>query len=388
MIIKHFLILVVTCFLSAVGCFANDSVRVSLLTCSPGSEIYEHYGHTAIRYRDMRNGVDMAFNYGMFSFKTPNFMMRFVKGETDYQLGIVPYDLFEKEYLERGSSITEQVLNLNDDEKQRLFDLLKENYRFENRTYRYNFFYDNCTTRARDKIEEAVGGKIRYKALPDGVTFRDIIHEFNGRNLWAQLGIDMCLGAGADAKIDDRQKMFAPFYMLKAADGAVITDSLGARRPLVLSTEVKGKTKMIPLKSKMEGPFPFMVGLVVLTLCMAFAGRRFPVVLAAYEILTFTAQGMAGCVVAFLFFLSSHPTVDTNWLVWFLNPLAFLFIPAFIAGKRWTRLYHYANLAVTGTFVLFFYFIPQKFGIEVLFLATNLLLISVNRVLTDGKKEN
>lgn len=393
-IIKHFLILIVTCFTLSAGCLANDSVRVSLLTCSPGNEVYELYGHTAIRYCDLGEGVDMAFNYGMFSFNAPNFVMRFVKGETDYQLGVVPFDLFMREYLGRGSTVTEQTLNLTDAEKQRLFELLKENYRFENRTYRYNFFYDNCTTRARDKIEEAVDGRITYAKLADGVTFRDIIHEFNGSNLWSRLGIDFCLGAGADEQISDRQKMFAPFYMLKAADRATVTDSVGKKRSLVLATEVYSAEKSNGANAEMEGPFSFLEGpfffsllLLLLTAVMVVAGRKWNVALTVYEAMLFTLQAVAGCIVAFLFFFSSHPTVDTNWLVWVFNPLPFLFLILLIAGRRWTLRYHYVNMAVVGAFVAFFYFIPQKFGIEILFLAMNLLILSVNRVITDGKKQ-
>ena len=129
-----------------------DSVRISLLTCAPGSEIYALFGHSAIRYEDPARGEDWVFNYGMFSFKDPNFVMRFVKGETDYQLGVIPYRYFEAEYALRGSSVYQQELNLTEAEKLMLIGLLRENYLPANRVYRYNYFYDNCTTRARDKI--------------------------------------------------------------------------------------------------------------------------------------------------------------------------------------------------------------------------------------------
>ena len=111
----------------------QDSVRVSLLTCAPGTEIYELFGHTAIRYENPAEGKDLVFNYGIFSFNTPNFVLRFVKGETDYRLGVVPYSYFEGEYAVRGSSVYQQTLNLTDEEKQKIWDLLEENYRPWNR---------------------------------------------------------------------------------------------------------------------------------------------------------------------------------------------------------------------------------------------------------------
>ena len=139
---------------------SNDSIRLSLLTCAPGEEIYSLFGHTAIRYENPSQGIDAVFNYGLFSFNTPNFIFRFSLGETDYQLGVTDYEHFAAEYAFYGRSVWQQTLNLTDEEKTKLIQLLQENYRPENRVYRYNFFYDNCATRPRDKIEESIAGKV------------------------------------------------------------------------------------------------------------------------------------------------------------------------------------------------------------------------------------
>ena len=154
-----------------------------MLTCEPGTEIYALFGHTALRFEDPSRDIDWVFNYGVFSFNTPNFVYRFVKGETDYQLGIVPFRYFEAEYAMRGSSVYQQTLNLKPDEKLRLWHLLEENYLPQNRVYRYNFFYDNCTTRARDRIEQCIDGKIEYPEAPGGLSFRDIVHQYT-EGLW------------------------------------------------------------------------------------------------------------------------------------------------------------------------------------------------------------
>lgn len=172
---------------SMVESFRADSIQFSLLTCAPGNEIYELFGHTAIRYQNFSRGVDLVFNYGMFSFNTPNFVYRFIKGETDYQLGIMPYPYFESEYALRGSSVYQQVLNLRQPEKLKLLELLEENYLPENRIYRYNYFYDNCTTRARDQIENSIQGKVIYPSVDWIKTFRGIVHEFTQDSPWNQL---------------------------------------------------------------------------------------------------------------------------------------------------------------------------------------------------------
>ena len=137
---------------------SNDSIRLSLLTCAPGEVIYTLFGHTAIRYENPSQGIDVVFNYGLFSFDIPNFALRFSLGETDYRLGVIDYPHFAGEYAYFGRSVWQQTLNLNNEEKAELIRLLQENYRPENRVYRYNFFYDNCATRPRDKIEESIAG--------------------------------------------------------------------------------------------------------------------------------------------------------------------------------------------------------------------------------------
>ena len=220
------------CFLLPVKALQpQDSIRFSLLTCAPGSEIYALFGHTALRYQNFSDQTDLVFNYGMFSFNTPHFVFRFVKGETDYQLGITPYPYFESEYALRGSSVYEQELNLTPAEKWKLLSLLEENYRPENREYRYNYFYDNCTTRARDQIERSIDGTVVYPEGKEGKTFRSIVHEFTAGSSWDELGIDLCLGAEADKPIDSRLQMFAPFYMRDFAAQAYILQPDGSRRP-------------------------------------------------------------------------------------------------------------------------------------------------------------
>ncbi|EJX03221.1 hypothetical protein EVA_08673, partial [gut metagenome] len=205
-------------------------MRVSLLTCAPGTEIYALFGHTALRYENRTTGEDWVFNYGLFSFDAPHFVYRFVKGETDYQLGVSRFSSFQASYAMRGSSVYQQELNLTSAEKHRLWNLLEANYRPENRVYRYNFFYDNCTSRARRMIEQCVDGKVVYPQGNPSLSFRDIVHEFTAGHPWSELGIDLCLGSEADEPIDSLQQLFAPFYMRAAAQQAQIVSD-GKWRP-------------------------------------------------------------------------------------------------------------------------------------------------------------
>jgi hypothetical protein len=360
-----------------------DSVRISLLTCAPGSEIYALFGHSAIRYENPEKDQDWVFNYGMFSFKEPNFVMRFVKGETDYQLGVVPFRYFETEYAFRGSSVYQQVLNLTDEEKAKLISLLEENYLPSNRVYRYNYFYDNCTTRARDKVEESIQGKVVYPETEKEVSFRDIIHEFTAGSEWGEFGIDLCLGSEADEPIDERKQMFAPFYMMEAARGAMIhrADTVV---PLVLE-----EFKVVDAVLEDEPAFPLSpmtcaMGLLVATAFVVGWGIRKGRPCLAWNVLMFFLQGLGGCIVAFLFFFSLHPTVGSNWLLMLFHPLALFYLPIMIyrgiKGKK--DPYHWLNVALLTSFMILMPFISQEFNLTVLPLALSLLLVSVGHIYT------
>ena len=193
-----------------------DSVEFSLLTCQPHDEVYSLYGHTAIRYHELRpGGLDWAFNYGVFDFKKPHFVARFVFGLTDYELGAYPYKYFVKEYRRFGSMVTEQVLNLTDEEKMALHDALAINLRPENKIYRYNYFYNNCTTKARDIIESCINGKVEYAGREDYTpSYRDMVHSMTKNNPWSRFGNDLLLGIKADWKTDLRQQEFLPGNLL------------------------------------------------------------------------------------------------------------------------------------------------------------------------------
>lgn len=369
----------------------EDSLQVSLVTCDPGTAVYEQYGHTAIRILNTRTGEDLCYNYGTFSFRTPHFVYRFVRGETDYQLGILPYSFFKEEYEERGSTVHHQLLNLTPAEKQRLLDILAENYLPENRTYRYNFFYDNCTTRARDRIEEAIDGKIVYPSWPADKTYRDIVHEFNHDYPWARFGADLCLGAEADRPIDERRQMFAPLYLMKAFAGARIVERTGRVRPLVSGTTDVPPEVTLTAEDKAEFPLsPMSCALLLLAVTLLVSWREYTVrkIYWGYDAFLFTAQGLTGCVLTFLFFFSTHPTVGSNWLLLLFNPIPLVYLPLEIYStiKRRKDYYHWYNIIILALFILFLWVIPQKFNLVVLPLAVVLMCPSLVHLLIRKKQ--
>lgn len=390
--IIYFLPLMATVFMlyaqTAKAQTKNDSVEVALLTCSPGQQVYALYGHTAIRYHDLRTGEDWVFNYGIFSFKQPHFVWRFALGKTDYELGVMPYNIFRDEYASEGRSIIAQTLNLTYDEKEKLFNALKENFMPENRTYRYNFFYDNCTTRARDMIEKNINGKLNLPENKDVTSsFRKMVHDYNSAHPWARFGNDMLLGMKADYKTNARQQEFLPVNLLHDFNDATITGPDGITRSLLIST----KTILQPGVQTINKEFPLspmecaITLLIITVIIMIFEYTQNKTVW-IYDTILMLVQGVAGCVILFMFF-SEHPTTSTNLLILLLNPAPLFFIPKMIkkARKHQKDVYFvYANI------LLVLYFIVLAFGIQefppaMSIVALSLLLRSISRFVLERK---
>lgn len=303
--------------------------RVSLLTCTPGIEIWEQYGHTAIRYEDPNESIDVVFNYGLFSFQAPHFVWRFCTGKTDYLVGVEDYPYFEVEYLERGSAIKVQVLDLKPDEVARFWDLITTNCRKENRTYRYNFFYKNCSTMARDILYKSLDSTV-VCAPCDSVTLRDILHEHNQGYPWSSFAVDLVLGTEADQPVDHDLQEFAPDRLHRTFSTATT-----GGRPLVEEENVIGPE--VPLPDFFHFPLtPTQAMYVLLLLTAIFCVLDLLVerIQWGYDILLYGIQGIMGIVIAFLFFFSGHPAVDSNILVVLFNPLIWILLPFIIRCGR------------------------------------------------------
>ena len=354
----------------------RDSIVASLLTCSPGTQVYSLYGHTGLRMRNVTQGTDYVFNYGVFDFRRPHFAWHFTLGECDYQVVGVPYGYFIDDYVRRGSRVTEQELALNGEEAYRLMAALVVNCLPENRTYRYNFLTNNCTTRVRDQIEAAVDGDVVYVEAEDHPTFRQLLHHYTEGYDWAETGNDLLLGASSDRVTSDRQAQFLPEQLMNYMETAQVYDSLNNRHPLLRESRilVEGHPQTH------EEPFPltpFQVGLAFVALMVAialierWAGHMCWLV----DMLLMTLQGLAGILVCLMFFFSAHPTVDTNWHVWLLNPLPLLCMPWVVrrAIQHRVCVYHYLNLLVLTLFLVFIPWIPQSFPVLTPCLALGLL---------------
>ena len=304
---------------------STDSIEISLLTCSPHQEVYSLYGHTAIRVEDKSTGNDFVVNYGMFSFDQPYFVLRFVFGLTDYDMGITHFEQFRGEYQYYGSSVTQQTLDLTPDEKRHILMALEENSRPENVTYRYNYFYDNCTTRARDMLVNHLDGEVAYNSRLDStMTFRSMVHQCNEAYPWARFGNDMLLGYKADTQTTIGDRQFLPSHLMADFSTATIKTSDGHERPLVKKT-----TEIVPTGVQVvEEGFPlrprtcFLI-LLAVTLLVSLWEMRHHRISWIYDAILMTACGLAGIILTAMIF-SYHPTVSQNFQLLLLNPLPLL----------------------------------------------------------------
>ena len=316
-----------------------DSVEVSLLTCSPHEEIYSLYGHSAIRWH--QGDIDLVFNWGMFSFSKPYFALRFVFGLTDYELAAYPYERFWPYYQQWGSSVTEQVLNLTNDEKRTLQRLLSENLKEENRVYRYNFFYNNCSTKPRDVIEKSIEGQVVYEDKNDfQPTFREMVRECNRNHRWSKFGNDMLLGVKADLATTRQEQEFLPMNLMTDFAHAQIYKDGVYRRLVKEQRLLVAPGVQVIEQDFFLTPTEIAVLLLIISVCIALYEWKSSRVVKWWDVALMTVQGLVGIVLTVMIF-SQHPTTSLNLNLLLFNPLPLLFIPAVIKGKRslWTKLH-------------------------------------------------
>jgi hypothetical protein len=358
----------------------SDSSIVSLITCSPGQEVYEKFGHTAIRVNDKRNNLDVVFNYGIFDFETENFYYKFIKGETDYQLGIYNTGNFLASYAQRNSVVWEQILNLTTTEKNKLIKLLLVNYEPQNRQYRYNFIFDNCATRPRDKILSTLNGYVQYKSSSNQRTFRQWIGAYVGTDTWLKFGIDLVFGMDADKFATANESMFLPEVLMGEFQTVIINSPESQKKKLVIEKKVLINQSEVSDQDSQWLVKPFTLSLILLlvgiliTFWDVFRHRHFKL----FDSLFFIFTGMGGIIVAYLMFFSVHPLVKSNLNILWLNPLN-LIIGVLIWIKRlrkWMFVYQIFYILSLIIALLAFALSAQVFNITAFPLIVLLLIRS------------
>ncbi len=355
----------------------SPDAEVSLLTMLPGDEVYALFGHTAYRITDPSLGLDRTYNYGTFDFDQPFFIARFARGLLDYQLSAAPFaqTLAQYRYLERP--IIEQRLGLPAAAKQRLFELLETNYLPENRAYRYDFFFDNCSTRPRDILETALGQRLAYASNDSAPprTFRDLLQPYLEGAPLTDLGINLGLGAPTDRVATPREAMFLPLELMDAYDGATLDgQSLVAATDTLFWVAGAGMPEEAFDWPMLLAWLLFAVGVGLTVAAWQSAERRR--IIHRFDIVLFAVVGLAGLIIAWLWLGTEHSVTGPNWNLLWAWPTHL--IAAFFLARRnpsdLLRVYWVATALVTAAAMLLWPVLPQAFHPAVLPIA--LLLAS------------
>ena len=369
------LILIFVCLLGSLPAISqtlSDEAQISILTFGPGTqELYSSFGHSAIRVNDPVSGYDAAFNYGTFDFNQPNFYLNFAKGYLVYRLAVQDTRALMAYYKRNNRSIQEQVLDLNQEQKQKVFNFLINNARPENANYYYDYFYDNCATKIGDVFVESLGDEFRFNddfVDEPGLTIRELTDRYSSEMFpWGKLGIDLCLGLPMDKQLSNMEYTYIPDYVYKAFDLAEVRDNGQWKEAVIARSDI-----FIADHTDISGPFltPKVIfwSLFVLILLISVYAYQKGRSLRFMDFLIFLVYGFLGIFLLLLWLATDHNAAAWNLNLLWAWPTHF-FVAFFLLKRsrpRWVNWY----LAITAGFgvllVLLWLVLPQALNVSLI----------------------
>jgi len=325
--IKILLLLTLSVTASSWAYTPSKSAQISILTVSSGKEIYKVYGHSAIRYQDKVQRKDIVYNYGMFSFGAPHFLLRYLQGQNYYLLGKEPFRRFIKRYEIDGEGVIEQTLNLSYEELGVLLNALEQNALPENREYLYNVLYDNCATRVHKIVDDNLAGGVTWDLDCPDATFRELLHSCNYAMPFSQMGIDIVFGPKADNQATCMEQMFLPEKLMMGFANAKKDNG----EALVKETKPLLPEIIIPNNKEIILFNIVFIALLIATLYVRIFKPQFT---RGLRSIVYTIVGLLSLVVIFIAFFSIHPTVLPNLNLIWINPLWLFFAAIVIFNKN------------------------------------------------------
>ena len=343
--------------------FGGENLRVSVLTFGPGEEVFERFGHNAIRISDATTGMDLAYNWGMFSFEEPNFLGRFLSGDTRYWVEAFPSSWLIEVYISHDREVHEQVLALTVEQRTALAAFVSRNALPENKYYRYDYFLDNCSTRVRDALDAVLGGSLerRFSVLTTDWTFRSESVRLTTPAALAQAGIDVALGPKADVPITAWESMFIPMRLRDYLREVTVPGADGAPIPLVIGEQSIYKAQRAPEAAERRGlslgPWgPILGAWMLLLVPLGVARRRLTRLPAAVmAVAWYGLTGLLGLLLLGMWIGSAHVFWFGNLNLLLLSPIGLVAaVPvarAILRGEP-TRLARWLVLAIVAQALL------------------------------------
>ena len=366
-------------FLNNAFCL-SDQTEVSVLTCGAGKELHSSFGHSAIRIHDPATKLDVVYNYGIFNFKTPNFVLKFLRGKLEYKLKKGTFKKFKEYYRSHNRSVYEQVLNLEYSQINLLHAALEENVKPENRFYIYDFYNANCSTKIIDQLSAALGDNLQYiSPSVKASTFRQSIQQICINRPWLSLGLDFLQGRNVDkVPYDLTEKTNLPIKLFDELKNCYIKIDKNSKVPLVGKYITVHESNFIDIPKQLSPKIFFWILFIIacyITFSNALSLARL------FDWLLFMSLGLIGLMTIFTWSISSHLGFSFHVNAIWINPLhlivAFyiLFNPGHVLIKKYFLNY---NIVFFGMLVYILLY-SEEFHTHILPLFLTVLLRSLGR---------
>lgn len=354
----------------------SDNATISVMTLGPHHEVsFLGFGHSAFRVHDPQKGIDYAFNYGIFDFDRPGFVLNFALGNNIYMLGVQDYQLFQDSYIEDNRYVHEQVLDLTSQQKQKIFDYLVWNAAPENREYLYDYFYDNCATRIRDVVVTTLGDDVNFDGsyIKTDYSIRELAGSYLKPFPWLDLGIDLCLGLPMDKKASPYEYMFLPDYIESGFDHATVKND-STTVPIVKEKRIIYSQKPVEYNTFLTHPM-LVFGLLLLV-ALAISVKDFYTKRLSnwFDAVVFGLTGVIGVLLLLLWFFTDHKAAAYNFnLLWAL-PTHLVAVMLLRKSKKWLIKYFLFVFLLEGFVLLFWWALPQQLNTSLVPVVIILLL--------------
>ncbi|WP_273216143.1 DUF4105 domain-containing protein [Runella zeae] len=336
----------------------SNEAKVSLITIAPGNSVFEGsgFGHSSLWVYDPLNGISRNYNYGTFTFQTGNFLLKFVQGTLPYTLSVVPMEYVVPHYEAERRDLTEQILNLSQAQKQKLFDFLENNALPQNREYQYRFFFDNCSSRIRDALQVACGDSLVYYNKPidgEAKSFRQWMNQYLEYKPWEKFLMNLALGLPSDEIATPQQEMYLPYNLMHHFEKATIGGkSLVSRTQPLVTTNFSHREQ--PSQPWWLSPMVLFGVLVVFVIWYTQRQQKQLKISFLFDKIFFAIVGLAGWILLGLATATNHGVTEWNlhllWAIPLYLPLAFFL--SRIKQQTWVQKFVLISLGLMGVYVL------------------------------------
>lgn len=360
------------------GQYATDSARVYLITASPGTQTYAVFGHSALRVTDPSQGYDYVYNWGTFDFDTDNFYLKFGTGKLMYYLSVNDYYAFLEYYHMVGQAIYLQEINLTNQDKFTLINNLQINNLDENRSFRYDFFRDNCATRIRDMIVKSIDGKVVFDSayVDQRESFRHLFGDYLSNEPWTFFGLNLIMGKSTDSIASISDYMYLPGHLQNLFASAKVIGSNGIRPLTKKPVELFPSSIEVKKPSQLISPVIICSLFLLLILGITFLEYRNKKHFKWLDISLFAATGLLGLLITWLWGWSLHIYVHSNLHIIWASPLNLVAAVCLVvcSKMRWLRYYYLVYAVSVALLIMVSFFSAQEFpGASYLLMAVMIL---------------